>query len=63
MRANERILAHVRAGWVTPEEIVIQLDDESTISVSNRIEDAVGPESAVLSTPEGAWVWRPGEWP
>jgi hypothetical protein len=59
----ERILAVVRAAWAAPEEIVIQLGDDSTIAVSNRVEEVMGAEAAELSTPNGLWVWRPGEWP
>lgn len=59
----DRILSHIRSGWVTPDEIVIQLDDESELAISNRAEDAHGPESAELSVDGGGlWVWRFGEW-
>jgi hypothetical protein len=49
----ERILAVVRAAWAAPEEIVIQLGHDSTIAVSNRVEDVMGAEAAELSTPNG----------
>jgi hypothetical protein len=59
----DRVLARVTVAWASPDEIVIDLDDGSRITVSNRAEDIVGAESAELSTDEGLWVWRPGEWP
>ena len=59
----DRVLARISAAWASPEEIVIEMDDGSRISVSNRAEDVVGAESAELSTEGGLWVWRPGEWP
>jgi hypothetical protein len=40
---------------------VIQLGDDSTIAVSNRVEDTMGAEAAELSTPNGLWgveTWR-----
>jgi hypothetical protein len=59
----ERVLARVRRAWASPDEIVIEMDDGATITVSNRVGDVVGAESAELSTDEGRWVWRSGEWP
>lgn len=59
----DRVLARISVGWASPDEIVIEMDDGSRITISNRVEDAVGPESAELSTEGGWWVWRPGEWP
>jgi hypothetical protein len=56
----DRILARVLRGRATPTEIVIELDGAS-ITVSNLAEDVAGPESAVLTTDEGLWMWRPGE--
>ena len=59
----DRVLARIRVAWASPGEIVIEMDDGSRITVSNRAEDVVGAESAELSTNSGLWVWRPGEWP
>lgn len=59
----ERILAVVRAAWAAPEEIVIQLGEDSTIAVSNRVEDVMGAEAAEHFYAQRALGWRPGEWP
>ena len=59
----ERISATVVAVSLTAEETLIQLDAGSTLVISNRVEDAVGPESAYLHDADGTvWVQRPGEW-
>jgi hypothetical protein len=47
---------------VTPTEIVIELDDESSVTISPCAEDFGVADAAELSTDEGHWVWRPGEW-
>jgi hypothetical protein len=58
----ERISTRLENGFVTESEIVLELDDGATLTISRHDDTGgVAPEVAELFAPDQTWVWRAGE--